>query len=163
MKQGRRNYTRQKRKQQILKQLRIWNENGYATEATSYKLAKALDLVPAQTFRDLLNEMVAEGDLARTPMDKSGRLPGWFYSLVIKTLITEKYGKRRVNVKRRGEVVGSLEVPAGQLGLWSRESKTSWESDHEWDMRERAKSTTGENLAREQYMDAQDAQIGSCS
>lgn len=105
-------YKRSVRKQQVIKQLRIWIENGYATEATSYKLAKALDLRPAQTFRDILNEMVAEGDLVRRPMDKTGRLPGWFYALSDARTLSRVVLKRRVNVKRKG-------VVSAQLEMWS--------------------------------------------
>ena len=51
-------YKRSQRKQQVIKQLMIWYQNGYATEATSYKLARALDLRATQHFADILHEMV---------------------------------------------------------------------------------------------------------
>lgn len=103
-------YKRHLRKEQIEKQLRIWYENGYANEATSYKLAKALDMRPAATFSDILNEMVDEGILKRDYREVSGRIPTFFYSLAVSPLITEKYGKRRIVVKHKGAIAGQLEL-----------------------------------------------------
>jgi len=106
-------YKRSKRKEQVVLQLRIWFDNGYATEATSYKLAKALDIEPTQRFRDMLNEMVTEGSLVRAPMNKTGRLPGWFYALSQpREYYHEKYSKRRIAVKHKG-------VVSAQLEMWS--------------------------------------------
>jgi len=103
-------YKRSARKQQVIKQLRIWYENGYATEATSYKLAKALDVRPSQKFRDILNEMVAEGDLMCVEANPSGRFPTKFYLLVESRLIAEKFSRRHISVKSRGQAVGQLEM-----------------------------------------------------
>lgn len=103
-------YRRAVRKQQVIKQLRIWHQNGYATGATSYKLAKALGLRPAQTFRDILNEMVAEGDLECAEMELSGRYAAKFYLLTERHLITEKFSRRHISLKKRGVVVGQLEM-----------------------------------------------------
>lgn len=82
----------------------------YASEATSYMLADALDLRPSQKFRDLLNEMVAEGILSAVERDQSGRWTTKFYLLVESSLITEKYFRRRISVKSRGQAVGQLEM-----------------------------------------------------
>jgi DNA-binding IclR family transcriptional regulator len=103
-------YRRSARKQQIIKQLRIWHENGYAKEATSYKLAKALDVRPSQKFRDILNEMVAEGYLECVERDQTGRMTTRFYLLASSQLITEKYSHRHISVKSRGVAVGQLEM-----------------------------------------------------
>ena len=103
-------YRRSVRKQQVIKQLMIWYQNGYATEATSYKLAKALDVRPSQKFRDILNEMVAEGDLECVERIQSGRFPTRFYLLQEKHLITEKFSRRHISVKSRGVAVGQLEL-----------------------------------------------------
>jgi len=106
----RRAYRRSQRKQQVIKQLRIWHENGYATEVTSYKLAGALDLRPSQHFADILNEMVAEGDLQRVCREQSGRWSTFFYLLAEKHLITEKFSHRHITVRSRGVAVGQLEM-----------------------------------------------------
>jgi hypothetical protein len=106
----RRAYKRSQRKQQVLKQLRIWHENGYATQATSYKLAKALDLRPSPHFRDILNEMVAEGSLLVVEAQPSGRFPTKFYLLAELPIITEKFHRRHISVKSRGVAVGQLEM-----------------------------------------------------
>jgi len=103
-------YRRSARKQQIIKQLRIWNENGYATEATSYKLAKALDMRPSTAFLNILYEMVDEGDLTMEYREKNGRFPGHAFLLAEKHIITKKYSRRHISVKSRGVAVGQLEM-----------------------------------------------------
>lgn len=103
-------YRRGARKQQIIKLLQVWHQNGYATEATSYKLAKALNVRPSQKFRDILNEMVVEGDLQCVEREQSGRFTTRFYSLVESRLITEKFSHRHISVKSRGVAVGQLEM-----------------------------------------------------
>lgn len=110
MKRQPRSYSREKRKEQVISQLRIWYENGYAKEATSYQLARALDLIPAQTFRDILNEMVDEGLLKVVERDQAGRYTTKFYLLADTSLITKKYGKRRIVVKYKGVERGQLEL-----------------------------------------------------
>jgi len=103
-------YKRSVRKQQIIKQMRIWHENQHAYSATSYKLAKALDIRPSQKFRDILNEMVAEGDLRCEEASPPGRFQTRFYLLTEKHIITEKYSHRHIRVNRRGQNVGQLEM-----------------------------------------------------
>jgi len=110
MAKERRAHKRSQRKQQVLKQLRIWYENGYATEATSYKLAKALDLRPSQHFTDILNEMVVAGDLRVEWREQPGRFKTGFYLLAVSPLITEKFHRRHISVKSRGVAVGQLEM-----------------------------------------------------
>jgi len=103
-------YKRSIRKQQIIKQLQVWHQNGYAKEVTSYRLAKALDVRPSQKFRDILNEMVAEGDLECFDSEKSGRFTTRFYLLASSRLITEKFSRRHISVRSRGVAVGQLEM-----------------------------------------------------
>jgi len=103
-------YKRSVRKQQIIRQLMIWQQNGYAKEVTSYRLAKALDVRPSQKFRDILNEMVAEGDLECFESEKSGRFTTRFYLLASSRLITEKYSHRHIRINQRGQNVGQLEM-----------------------------------------------------
>jgi len=103
-------YKRSARKQQVIKQLRIWHENGYATEATAYKLARALDMRPSNHFHDILNEMVTEGDLRVEMREQPGRIETKFYLLTEKRIITEKFSRRHISLKKRGVVVGQLEM-----------------------------------------------------
>lgn len=97
----------------------IWQSKDDNEPKTMNRIAKALGLVPAYKVTQMLLELVDEGKLAFVEREKSGRWTARGYYSTTKVLITEKYGKRRVVVKHRGEVVGSLEVPAGQMGLWS--------------------------------------------
>ena len=119
MKRLPRAYSREKRKEQVLLQFGIWQANGDHEPKTMNRIAKALGMIPAYKVTQMLLELVDEGKLAFIEREKSGRWTARAYYSTTKTLITEKYGKRRVNVKRKGEVIGSLEVPAGQMGLWS--------------------------------------------
>lgn len=119
MKKLPRQYSREKRKEQIIGQFAIWQHNGDTEPKTMNRIAKALGMVPSQHVTDMLLGLVNEGKLAFVEREKSGRWTARGYYSTTKTLITEKYGKRRVSVKSRGQVVGTLEVPSGQLGLWS--------------------------------------------
>ena len=119
MKRLPRAYSKEKRKEQVLMQFGVWQANGDAEPKTMNRIAKALGMTPQQRVTDMLLELVDEGKLAFVEREKSGRWTARAYYSTTKTLITEKYGKRRVSVKRRGEVVGSLEVPSGQMELWS--------------------------------------------
>lgn len=101
-------YKRSVRKQQVIKQLAIWRENGFATEATSYKLARALGLEPSTKFSQLLNEMVAENLLTVVERDRAGRFTTRFYSLV--GHYHGLFAKRVIKVNKRGENVGQLEL-----------------------------------------------------
>jgi len=101
-------YRRSARKQQVIKQMRIWSDNAARTFATSYMLARALDLTASPHFRDILNEMVADGDLLYEDRDQPGRMTTRFYSLVEKHIITKKFSRRHISVKSRGQAVGQL-------------------------------------------------------
>jgi hypothetical protein len=105
-------YKRPQRKKQIIKQLMLWLEDGYASEATSYQLAKALELNASPHFRNILNEMVDEGILTATERDQSGRYTTRFYALAHGADIITRNVNRRVNVKHKG-------VVSGQLEMWS--------------------------------------------
>lgn len=119
MKRLPRAYKREERKRQVLRQFGVWQSNGDTEPKTMNRIAKALDMTPSPHVRDILLELVAEGKLAFVEREKSGRWTARAYYSTVKNLIAEKYGKRRVSVKRRGDVIGTLEVPSGQLGLWS--------------------------------------------
>lgn len=111
MKYKPRSYRRSVRKEQILKQLRIWHENGYATESTSYKLARALELRPSAHFTNILIEMVNSGDLVRTFDAGLTPLGTYFYALnKASDSYHEKYGKRRIVVNVKGKPAGQLEL-----------------------------------------------------
>jgi len=105
-------YKRSARKQQVLKQLSIWRENGYATEATSYKLAKALDMRSSQHLLSILNEMVEDGDLVRELREQSGRMPTFFFAIKPSAvIITSNFLGRRIVIKKHGVIAGQLEMP----------------------------------------------------
>lgn len=103
-------YRRSARKQQVIKQLMIWRENGYAMEATSHKLAKALEMRRSQHLVDILNEMVEEGDLRVEVREQPGRYPTKFYSLSEARVLSRVISRRHIAVRSRGVAVGQLEM-----------------------------------------------------
>lgn len=112
MKKLPRAYSREKRKAQVLLQFGVWQSNGDTEPKTMNRIAKALGMIPAHSITKMLLELVDEGKLAFIEREKSGRWTARAYYPLVKTLITEKYGKRRVNVKRKG-------VISAQLEMWS--------------------------------------------
>jgi hypothetical protein len=118
MKYEQKAFKREVRKQQVIGQFNIWFHNGDTEPKTMHRIARALKMTPSTKFRDILDEMVMEGSLTVERREKSGRWTANNY-LVIKSLITEKYGKRRFVVKHRGVSVDSVEMDFQQKGLWS--------------------------------------------
>jgi hypothetical protein len=112
MKKLPRAYKRSERKEQVLGQFGTWQANGDNEPKTMYRIAKALGMTPQQHVTDILLELVDEGKLGFVEREKSGRWTARAYYSTVKTLITEKYGKRRIAVKHKG-------VERGQLELWS--------------------------------------------
>jgi hypothetical protein len=112
MKRIPRAYSREKRKAQIIGQFAIWHGNNDTEPKTMYRIAKALGMTPQGHVTDMLLELVDEGKLGFVEREKSGRWTARAYYSLLSTLITEKYGKRRIAVKHKG-------VERGQLELWS--------------------------------------------
>lgn len=102
-------YSREKRKEQVVGQFNIWYGNGDTEPKTMGRIARALGLTPSSYFRDLLLGMVNEGKLIAEPSGDAGSNTIRHYSLV-KTLITEKFLRRKITVQKRGVAVGQLEM-----------------------------------------------------
>jgi len=103
-------YKRSKRKEQIINTMLILHQHENQQEATSYGLAKRLNIEPSMHLINLLNEMVEEGDLDVQYRPNPGRYPTRFYLLAESRLITKKYSRRHISVKSRGQAVGQLEM-----------------------------------------------------
>jgi len=103
-------YSRAKRKEQILNQFRVWIENGDTEPKTMNRVARALDMIPAQTVTNMLLELELEGYLTCEMRDQSGRWTTRFYYPVIPRLIMEKYSRRHITLRKRGVAVGQLEM-----------------------------------------------------
>lgn len=110
MKRLPRAYSREKRKEQVVNQFRVWHMNGDTSPKTGTRIAKALALVPSQHVTDILQEMVAEGKLICERREQSGRWTTNFYLLADTTIITEKFFRRSISVRNRGKVVGQMEM-----------------------------------------------------
>lgn len=110
MKRIPRAYSREKRKEQIRLQFSVWSRNGDREPKTMPRIAKALGLTPQKHVTDMLNEMVEAGDLTVEERDRAGRWTTKFYLLVESRLITEKFSRRHITLKKRGVVVGQLEL-----------------------------------------------------
>jgi DNA-binding IclR family transcriptional regulator len=102
-------FSRAERKQQVIDQFNMWHRNGDTNPKTMGRIARALDMTPSSTFRDLLLEMEIEGSLECNPRGEDGRYTVRHYSLT-KHLITEKYLRRKITVSKRGVAVGQLEM-----------------------------------------------------
>lgn len=104
-------YSRAKRKEQVLRQFAVWRGNGDDTPKTMYRIARALGMTPAQTFTDILFEMVMEGKLTCELRDQSGRWTTRFYQVnQASDSYHEKYGRRRITVNVKGKPAGQLEM-----------------------------------------------------
>lgn len=102
-------FSRVERKQQVIDQFNLWHQKGDTKPKTMGRIARALGMTPASTFRDLLLEMEIEGTLTANPRGEDGRYTVRHYSL-LSTIITEKSLRRRITVSKRGVAVGQLEM-----------------------------------------------------
>lgn len=110
MKRLPRSYSREKRKEQIIGQFAIWQSKDDNEPKTMNRIAKALGMVASQHVTDMLLELVEEGKLSFVEREKSGRWTARAYYSNVKTLITEKYLRRKITVSKRGVAVGQLEM-----------------------------------------------------
>jgi hypothetical protein len=112
MKREPRALKRDERKEQIMNIFAEWKSKGDDEPKTMNRIAKALDMIPSHAITTMLLELVEDGKLGFVKRQKFGRWEARAYYSTVKTLITEKYGKRRIAVKYKG-------VERGQLELWS--------------------------------------------
>jgi len=110
MKRLPRSYSREKRKAQIIGQFGIWYRNGDTEPKTMNRIAKALGMTPSPHVRDILLELVDDGKLAFVAREKSGRWTARGYYPTKEILITEKYSRRSITLRKRGVAVGQLDM-----------------------------------------------------
>lgn len=104
-------YSRAKRKEQVMRQFSVWRNNGDTEPKTMYRIARALAMTPSTKFTDILAEMVMEGSLVYEVRDRKGRWTTRFFQVNTRSeYYHEKYGKRRIVVKRGGKIAGQLEL-----------------------------------------------------
>jgi hypothetical protein len=102
-------YSRDERKSQVVGQFNIWHQKGDTKPRTMSRIARSLGMTPSSKFRDLLLEMADEKILIVDPPGNEGSHTVRHYSLV-STLITEKSLQRKITLRKRGAVVGQLEM-----------------------------------------------------
>lgn len=111
MKRKPRQYSRDKRKEQVMGQFGIWRANGDTESKTMPRIAKALDLVPSYKVTQLLLEMETEGKLSVEVRDQSGRWTTRFFNITPAfEHYHEKYARRVIKVNKRGQAVGQMEL-----------------------------------------------------
>lgn len=111
MKRKPKSYRREKRKEQIMTQFKIWHQKGEPVLATSYRVANAIGMTPSQHVIDMLNELVTDGDLFVQVTDRPGRWAGNFYAINPSSdHYHEKFRRRVIKVNKRGEAVGQMEL-----------------------------------------------------
>jgi hypothetical protein len=76
--------------------------------ATSYNIARGLDLAASGKLRTILSEMVAEGVLESVVVRKQGRWQGNGYRLAEGTYAAPK--KRSISINKRGAAIGQMEM-----------------------------------------------------
>lgn len=110
MKRLPRQYSREKRKEQIINQFRVWYQKDDTNPKTMHRIAGALGMIPSGDITEMLRELVAEGKLTSEKRDQPGRWTTNFYLLAEKRIIAEKLLKRSISVRNRGKVVGQMEL-----------------------------------------------------
>ena len=103
-------YSREKRKEQIRLQFKVWIDNNDYEPKTMYRIARALGMTPSVKIYSMLNELILEGYLTVEERDQSGRWTTKFYYPVLSGLITEKFSRRHITLRKRGVAVGQLEM-----------------------------------------------------
>ena len=91
-------------------QFAIWQSKDDNEPKTMNRIAKELGLVPAYKVTQMLLELVDEGKLAFVEREKSGRWTARGYYSVVRTLITEKFLRRKITVSKRGVAVGQMDM-----------------------------------------------------
>lgn len=95
------------RKRTIIIWFAIRIQHGCDTPATSYAIAQGLGLSPSQKLRLILNEMVDEGVLSCTEVQKQGRWKGRGYMLADGTY---ERPRRSIKINSKGVLKGQLEL-----------------------------------------------------
>lgn len=104
-----RNFTRDETRIRVITQFALWAQRDrYMSWATSYKLAKALDLTPSSHFRSILADMVRDGSLIQREAPKSGRWMRFEYTLPAHAYTLPK--TRQIAFKAAGKVQEQLEL-----------------------------------------------------
>lgn len=105
-----RNFTRAEQKRRIVHRLADWvqKERGEVW-ATSYRIARGLDMAASDYLRKLLQEMCADGLLIKRVVKKSGRWEAIEYALKPGTYTPPP--PRTINFRANGK-------QQGQLSLW---------------------------------------------
>ena len=111
MKRKPKSYRREKRKEQIMNQFKIWYQKREPVLCTAYRIAKALDMTVQKPLYEMLEELVQEGKLTCHKGDQSGRWPTNFYAInPTSEHYHEKFSSRRIVIKRNGKPAGQLEM-----------------------------------------------------
>ena len=110
MKYKQRAYARADRKAQVLGQFQVWSDNGDTEQKTMGRIARALDLTPSPHVRDILLEMVEDGDLVVEDRNELGQFGIRYFTLSEARTLSRVVLKRRVIVNRKGVVAGQLEM-----------------------------------------------------
>lgn len=103
-------YSRSKRKMQILNTFKIWAQHNDLEPKAITTIGNAIGMRSSPHLRDILFEMANDDDLQQFWRDEEGKLGAYVFLLAEKHIITEKYSRRHISVKSRGQAVGQLEM-----------------------------------------------------
>jgi len=88
---------------------KIWAQHGNEPHTIS-QVGHAIGLQSSTHLRDILLELEIEGYLISSWRDEEGKLGAFVFLLAEAHLITEKFSRRHISVKSRGQAVGQLEM-----------------------------------------------------
>lgn len=106
----RKSYSRAMRKEQIKNVLLIAVQHGDSEPKSIADIGRQIGIGRSPHLRDILFEMAEAGDLAQSWRDEEGKMGAFVYLLASSQIITEKYHRRHISVKSRGQAVGQLEM-----------------------------------------------------
>jgi len=94
---------------QIMNAFKIWAQHGNEPH-TIAQVGHAIGLPPSPHLRDMLIEMTMSDDLEYRWRDEEGKLGAHTFLLAERHIITEKFSRRHISLKKCGVVVGQLEM-----------------------------------------------------
>lgn len=100
--------TKDERKIQIITWFAVRIQNNNKEYASSYEIARGLDMSPSSHLRAILEELVGEGRLQAQTLERQGRWQGRGYMLTDGTYQPPR--KRSISINSKSRPVGQIEM-----------------------------------------------------
>jgi len=102
---------REERKQQIIIAMRIATGKNKHHVSSAVKLAKALDMSPSQHFRNIIDELVEEGELISFDVPSKSAVSHRRYYMLPPSKRGNPNKPRSIILKHNGKPVGEMQLP----------------------------------------------------